>query len=163
MLCPYERRHCPGDGRDYAHYRPFKRARLCADSLLEATGVIFPLREGVTLRGETFTYHLIDVERGIAIRSPPSRFVTVDRNELRESTEVVRCEDCGVSHPSIRLCTRGGHPATGDVDGVVLCNDCRTARGRLPSSRSGTSDAQSCDLRSPRFPEGVSSIEAICP
>ena len=128
MLCPYERRHCPGDRRDYAHYHPVERVRLCADCLLEATDVILPLRKGVTLRGETFTYRLVDVEQGIAVRSPPSRFVTVDRSDLRE-TEVVRCNDCGAATPSLRLCTRGGHPANGDVDGVALCSDCRAARG----------------------------------
>lgn len=53
MPCPYGRRPCPGDGRDYRSYRPVERARLCADCLLEGTGVTLPLREGVTLRGET--------------------------------------------------------------------------------------------------------------
>ena len=128
MACPYEWRHCPGDGRDYRSYRPVERARLCANCLLESSGLKIPLRDGVTLRGETFTYRLVDVERGIAIRSPSSRFVTVDQSDLRENTEAVRCDDCGAATPSLRTCTRDGEPAKGDIDGVVLCSDCREAR-----------------------------------
>jgi hypothetical protein len=130
MACPYERRHCPGDGRDYRGYQPAERIRLCAECLLTAFGLIPPIQEGIILQGETFTHRLVDIEGEsvIAVRSPPSHFVTVDRSELWESTEVVRCQDCGATTPSLQLCTRGGHPANGDVDGIILCTDCREAR-----------------------------------